>query len=49
MALPAKINPKKSLTRKEKKILHDLGQSVDFVNKYKKGETKTKSLKQLLN
>jgi hypothetical protein len=40
---------KKPLTAKEKKILKEIDQSVDFVNKYKKGKTKAKSLNQLLN
>lgn len=46
---PYKTNPKKLLTPKEKKILSDLDKSVDFVNKYKKGKTKAKSLNQLVN
>lgn len=44
-----KTSGRKSLTLKEKKILENLEQSVDFVNKYKKGKSKTKSLKQLLD
>jgi hypothetical protein len=47
--VPYKIAPKKSLTQKEKKILESLDESVNFVNKYKKGKTRTKSLNQLLN
>ena len=39
-----KISPKKSLNLKEKKILNNLDKSVDFVNKYKKGKTKAKSI-----
>lgn len=46
---PYKAAPKKPLTAKEKKILKELDQSVDFVNKYKKGKAKTKSFNQLLN
>ncbi|MBX9781662.1 MAG: hypothetical protein K2X48_00075 [Chitinophagaceae bacterium] len=34
---------------RKKEILADLKESVDFVNAYKKGKTKTKSLKQLLH
>ena len=48
-ATPYKTTPKKPLTPKEKKILNNLDQSVDFVNKYKKGKTKAKSINQLLN
>lgn len=44
-----KTAPKKPLTQKEKKILKDIDQSVDFVIKYKKGKLKAKSLNQLLN
>ncbi len=44
-----KTTPKKTHSKKEKDILENLEQSVDFVNKYKKGKTKAKSLKQLLN
>ncbi len=44
-----KTSPSKKLTQKEKKILDNLGQSVDFVNNYKKAKTKAKSLNQLLN
>ena len=44
-----KTSPKKKLTDKEKKILDNLSHSVDFVNKYSKGETKAKSINQLLN
>ena len=44
-----KTTPKKPLTQKEKKILKDIDHSVDFVNKYKKGKVKAKSLNQLLN
>ena len=38
-----------SKSAKKKQILIDLKASVDFVNAYKKGKTKAKSLKQLLN
>lgn len=48
-AAPYKTAPKKSLTPKEKKILKDLDQSIDFVNKYKKGKAKAKSINQLLD
>jgi len=44
-----KTTPKKNYSKKEKNILESLEQSVDFVNKYKKGKVRTKSLKQLLN
>jgi inosine/xanthosine triphosphate pyrophosphatase family protein len=47
--VPHKINPKKSQSAKEKKILKDIDQSVDFVNKYTKGKIKAKSLNDLLN
>jgi hypothetical protein len=40
---------KKALSHKEKKILNDLEQSVDFVNKYKRGKIKARSINQLLN
>jgi len=39
----------KKSTAKAKKLLDDVSESVDFVNGYKKGRTKTKSLKQLLD
>lgn len=38
-----------SKAAKKKQLLADLKESVDFVNSFKKGKTKTKSLKQLLN
>ena len=44
-----KTSPKKKRTDKEKKILDHLSESIDFVNKYSKGKTKTKSINQLLN
>jgi hypothetical protein len=34
-----KTSPKETLTKKEKKILDNLEQSVEFVNKFKKGIT----------
>ena len=37
-----------SKSAKKKQILIDLKESVDFVNAYKKGKPKAKSLKQLL-
>ena len=39
----------KQLTKKEKQILENLSQSVDFVNKHRKGKVKAKPLNQLLN
>ena len=44
-----KTSPKKKLTEKEKQILDNLPQSVDFVKKYNKGKIKAKSINQLLN
>jgi transcriptional regulator CtsR len=44
-----KITPKKQLTKKEKQILDNLSQSVDFVLKYNKGKVRAKSFNQLLN
>jgi hypothetical protein len=44
-----KITPKKQLTKKEKDILNNLSQSVDFVKKYNKRKSNTKSINQLLN
>jgi hypothetical protein len=44
-----KTSPKKPLSKKEKEILENIDKSVDFVNNYKKGKTKTKSINQLLN
>ena len=37
------------LTSKEKTILHNLEESVDFVKKYKQGRVKAKFFNQLLN
>jgi hypothetical protein len=44
-----KTSPTKHLTKKEKQILENLSQSVDFVNKHKKGKVKAKPLNQFLN
>lgn len=44
LPFPAPLAPKKQLTSKERKILSNLDQSVDFVNKYKKEKVKTKSI-----
>ena len=44
-----KTTPKKQLTKKEKEILNNLSQSVDFVKKYNKRKSNTKSINQLLN
>jgi hypothetical protein len=46
-AAPYKTRTTKPLTPKEKKILTNLDQSVEFVNKYKKGKTKAQSLNHL--
>jgi hypothetical protein len=40
---------RKTKYQNKKKILNDLERSIDFVNKYKKGKAKAKSIKQLLN
>jgi hypothetical protein len=40
---------KKKSISKEKKILYDLDAAIDFVNNYKQGKAKAKSLNQLLN
>jgi TRAP-type C4-dicarboxylate transport system substrate-binding protein len=48
-AAPYRTRHKKIFSQKEKKILNNLDKSVDFVNKYKRGKAKTKSLNQLLN
>lgn len=42
-------NNSKKLTAKENKILTELDEAVDFVNKYRKGEAKAKTFNQLLN
>ncbi len=48
-AVYEKVPKIKSLSKKEKDILQNLDESVDFVKKYKKGKAKAKSLNQLLN
>lgn len=48
-AIAYRTRNKKPHTNKEKALLQNLKESVDFVNKYKKGKTKAKSLNQLLN
>ena len=40
---------KKLHGKKEKAILKELEESIEFVNKHKKGKVKAKSLKQLLD
>jgi hypothetical protein len=40
---------KKGSKSEEKKLLNDLDEAVDFVNKYKKNQFKAKSFDQLLN
>ena len=42
------VEPKKKSVRKSK-ILSDLDEAVDFVNKHKKGKAKVTSFNQLLN
>ena len=44
-----KTSPTKQLTKKEKQILENLSQSVDFINKHRKGKAKAKPLNQFLN
>ena len=44
-----KTSSTKKLTKKEKQILDDLSQSVDFVNRQRKGKLKAKPLNQFLN
>lgn len=44
-----KTSSPKHLTKKEKQILDNLSQSVDFVNKHRKGKVKAKPLNRLLN
>ena len=39
----------KKLNKKEKQILENLSQSVDFVNKHRKGKVKARPLNQFLN
>jgi Ethanolamine utilization protein EutJ (predicted chaperonin) len=48
-AAPYITRTKKTHSKKEKAILHDLQEAVEFVNKHKKGKVKAKSLKQLLD
>jgi hypothetical protein len=38
----------KKFTSKEKQLLSDMDESVDFINQYKKGQSKTKTFDQLL-
>ena len=40
---------RKTKSTGKKELLNDLERSVEFVQKYKKGKVKAKSLKQLLN
>ena len=43
------VEPKaKKLTAKEKLFLSELDEAVDFVNKYKKGQVKSKTIDQLI-
>lgn len=44
-----KTSSPKHLTKKEKQILDNLSQSVDFVNKHRERKVKAKPLNQLLN
>jgi hypothetical protein len=39
----------KKITLKEKQLLSEINEAADFVNKYKEGRTKVKTLDQLLN
>ena len=39
----------KQLTKKEKRILDNLSQSIDFIDKHKKDKVKAKPLNELLN
>jgi len=48
-AAPYVTRTKKTHSKKEKTILRGLQESVDFVNKHKKGKVKAKSLNQLLD
>ncbi|NII26645.1 hypothetical protein HB364_16265 [Pseudoflavitalea sp. X16] len=45
---PAKRAPKKLISKK-KNVHTNLDEAVDFVNKYKKGSTKAKTINQLLD
>ncbi len=44
-----KTTPKKQLTKKEKQVLDNLSESVEFVKKYSRNKTRVKSINQLLN
>ncbi len=44
-----KTTPKKKLSQKERQMLDNLSQSVEFVKKYSKGKAKAKTINQLLN
>lgn len=44
-----KTSSPKLLTKKEKQILENLSQSVDFVNKHRNGKAKAKPLNLFLN
>jgi hypothetical protein len=44
-----KTRTPKTKTTKEKEVLDNLAQSVEFVKKYKKGKVKAKTINQLLN
>lgn len=39
----------KKVSLKEKQLLNEINEAVDFVNKYKEGRTKVKTLHQLLD
>ncbi|MCA6409926.1 MAG: hypothetical protein IM575_12435 [Cytophagales bacterium] len=44
------IDPsKQKITFKEKQLLTDIEESVGFINKYKKGKVKAKSINELLD
>jgi hypothetical protein len=44
------IDPsKQKITFKEKQLLTDIEESVGFINKYKKGKVKAKSISELLD
>ncbi|MEP7238806.1 MAG: hypothetical protein ABI685_13100 [Ferruginibacter sp.] len=44
-----KTSSAKQHNKKEKRILENLSQSVDFINKHRKGKGKAKPLNQFLN
>lgn len=44
-----KTTTKNKFTQKEKQVLENLSQSVEFVKKYIKGKAKAKSINKLLN